>query len=190
MSCRSIAALLVEEGKAGQDLEEMTQSKEPNLHSGYRGCTEEGNVNRRVAKIEKVKKEQEPKTSKRPKPEKTQHQEIKNTEKIKSFSIWPPSQRTRDAVINHLIETLSTSSVLSKRYGSIPPDEAAATARRIEVEAFAASSGCGLTDDIKILQVYSKDISKRILVVVKSRSASAKTPTTTASEETSIEYEY
>ncbi|XP_059663680.1 MFP1 attachment factor 1-like [Cornus florida] len=138
-----------------------------------------------------IVEEQEPKRSKRPKTEKTQHQEIKNTEKIKSFSIWPPSQRTRDAVINHLVETLSSSSsVLSKRYGSIPQDEASATARSIEDEAFAASAGCGLADDIKILQIYSKDISKRILVVVKSRSASAKTPTTTTSEETSVEYEY
>nr|XP_027092980.1 uncharacterized protein LOC113713450 [Coffea arabica] len=37
-----------------------------------------------------------------------------------SFSIWPPTQRTRDAVINRLIETLSSPSVLSKRYGVIP----------------------------------------------------------------------
>ncbi|KAK2983007.1 hypothetical protein RJ640_012882 [Escallonia rubra] len=34
-----------------------------------------------------------------------------------SFSIWPPTQRTRDAVLSHLIETLSAPSVLSKHYG-------------------------------------------------------------------------
>ncbi|KAJ7958213.1 MFP1 attachment factor 1 [Quillaja saponaria] len=43
-----------------------------------------------------------------------------------SFSIWPPTQRTRDAVINRLIETLSTPSVLSKRYGTISLEDASA----------------------------------------------------------------
>lgn len=37
--------------------------------------------------------------------------------------VWPPTQRTRDGVIHRLIEILSTSSVLSKRYGTLicPP---------------------------------------------------------------------
>ncbi|XP_059636591.1 MFP1 attachment factor 1-like [Cornus florida] len=146
-----------------------------------------------------IVEEQEPKPSTMSETEETQQHEIKHTDKTnKPFSIWPPSQRTRDAVVNRLIETLSTPSVLSKRYGSVPHDEAAAAARRIEDEAFAAARGCGLDEDIEILQVYSKDISKRMLEVVKSRSASASTPdssgtvdpTSTASEETSsVEHE-
>ncbi|KNA12452.1 hypothetical protein SOVF_125830 [Spinacia oleracea] len=98
-----------------------------------------------------------------------------------SFSIWPPTERTRDAVINRLIETLSTPFVLSKRYGSMPSDEASSTARAIEEEAYnaaadssiAASSGPGSSIDegIEILQVYSKEISKRMLDAVKSRAA-------------------
>ncbi|KAK2982664.1 hypothetical protein RJ640_002802 [Escallonia rubra] len=50
-----------------------------------------------------------------------------------SFSIWPPTQRTHDAVLSRLIETLSLSaaSVLSKRYGPIPADEATAVARHL-----------------------------------------------------------
>lgn len=92
-----------------------------------------------------------------------------------SFSIWPPTQRTRDAVIDRLIETLSSESVLSKRYGTIPHEEAGEAARRIEDEAFAAASASvkGDDDGIEILQVYSKEISKRMLAAVKSRSASA-----------------
>lgn len=90
-----------------------------------------------------------------------------------SFSIWPPTQRTRDAVINRLIESLSTPSILSKRYGTLPQDEASDTARRIEEEAFAAagSTANGNDDGIEILEVYSKEISKRMIDTVKSRSA-------------------
>ncbi|OWM80660.1 MFP1 attachment factor 1-like [Punica granatum] len=99
-----------------------------------------------------------------------------------TFSIWPPSQRTRDAVITRLIETLSTPSVLSKRYGTIPQEEAASTARQIEEEAFAAAGGAAAADDdgIEILQIYSKEVSKRMLECVKSRSPSAAPPATPA----------
>ncbi|KAL3514413.1 hypothetical protein ACH5RR_027130 [Cinchona calisaya] len=92
-----------------------------------------------------------------------------------SFSIWPPTQRTRDAVINRLIETLSSPSVLSKRYGVIPHEEASEAAKRIEDEAYAAAGASASADDdgIEILQVYSKEISRRMLDTVKSRSASA-----------------
>ncbi|KAK7352453.1 hypothetical protein VNO80_17875 [Phaseolus coccineus] len=95
-----------------------------------------------------------------------------------SFTIWPPTQRTRDAVINRLIETLSSPSVLSKRYGTMPPDEASAAARQIEDEAFAVAGGSSTSDSdgIEILQVYSKEISKRMLDTVKSK-ATAGSPT-------------
>ncbi|KAG9135203.1 hypothetical protein Leryth_013497 [Lithospermum erythrorhizon] len=89
------------------------------------------------------------------------------------FSIWPPTQRTRDAVTNRLIETLTTESVLSKRYGTVPKDEAAALANKIEEEAFVTAGEAGgkpEDDGIETLQVYSKEISKRMLDAVKSRS--------------------
>ncbi|XP_068657364.1 MFP1 attachment factor 1-like [Aristolochia californica] len=111
---------------------------------------------------------------------------VKDSNLSFSFSIWPPSQRTRDAVVNRLVETLSAPSVLSKRYGSLPPDEAAAAARIIEDEAFAAaasrfdSTRAGGTPDsddagIEVLQFYSKEISKRMLDAVKAR-ANASSP--------------
>lgn len=91
-----------------------------------------------------------------------------------SFSIWPPTQRTREAVVNRLIETLSTPSVLSKRYGTMPHDKASSLARLIEEEAFTAAGGSASSEDdgIEILQVYSKEISKRMLDTVKSRATS------------------
>ncbi|XP_076919157.1 MFP1 attachment factor 1-like [Bidens hawaiensis] len=92
-----------------------------------------------------------------------------------SFSIWPPSQRTRDAVIKRLIETLTNKSVLSDRYGTVPSDEAAGFARSIEDEAFNAVPGSVADGDdgVEILQAYSKEISKRMLEFVKSRSVAA-----------------
>jgi len=116
-----------------------------------------------------------------------------------SFSIWPLTQRTRDSVITRLIETLSTTSVLSKRYGTVPHDEASEVSRRIEEEAFsvATSSASSEDDGLEVVQLYSKEISKRMLETVKARSESSAngdnsaaktvsadvTPTSAASEE-------
>ncbi|XWS21253.1 hypothetical protein CRYUN_Cryun30bG0039700 [Craigia yunnanensis] len=92
-----------------------------------------------------------------------------------TLRIWPPTQRTRDAVINRLVETLSSQSVLSKRYGTIPEDEASAAAKSIEEEAFSVAGASFSVDDdgIEILQLYSKEISKRMLDTVKARAATA-----------------
>ncbi|CAN0873037.1 MFP1 attachment factor 1 [Linum grandiflorum] len=92
-----------------------------------------------------------------------------------ALNIWPPSERTRNAVISRLIETLSTPSVLSKRYGTLPPEEASEAARRIEEEAFAASVDFASADEdgLQILQHYSKEISKRMLETVKAHSETA-----------------
>ncbi|KHN21402.1 MFP1 attachment factor 1 [Glycine soja] len=64
--------------------------------------------------------------------------------------------------------TLSAPSVLSKRYGTLSSDESSSAARQIEDEAFSAASS---SDGIETLQVYSKEISKRMLDTVKARAA-------------------
>lgn len=96
------------------------------------------------------------------------------------FSIWPPTQKTRDAVIERLIETLSSpASILSKRYGTIPRGNASDIAIRIEEEAFnaaGASANADGGDGVEILQVYSKEVSKRMLEGIKSRSADSPPP--------------
>ncbi|WCJ31286.1 WPP domain protein 1 [Euphorbia peplus] len=92
-----------------------------------------------------------------------------------SLRVWPPSQRTRDVVIKHLIDTFSSPSPLINRYGTISPDEAEANAKIIEEESFNAAEGLneGEEDDpsrgIEILQLYSKEISKRMLETVKTK---------------------
>ncbi|KAF5204370.1 Wpp domain-containing protein [Thalictrum thalictroides] len=94
-----------------------------------------------------------------------------------AFSIWPPTKRTREAVMNRLIETLSSPSILSKRYGLLTQEEASTTARFIEEQAFSIASNTIKKDEdgFDVLQVYSKEISKRMLETVKSRALSYST---------------
>uniref|UniRef100_N1QXW4 WPP domain-containing protein n=1 Tax=Aegilops tauschii TaxID=37682 RepID=N1QXW4_AEGTA len=120
-----------------------------------------------------------------------------------SFSIWPPTQRTRDAVVRRLVDTLAGDTLLCKRYGAVPAADAEPAARAIEAEAFDAAAVTGgaaasveegnqapqpqpkegnpplsmsasVEEGIEALQLYSKEVSRRLLDFVKSRSAAAK----------------
>ncbi|KAI5007698.1 hypothetical protein ZWY2020_008746 [Hordeum vulgare] len=111
---------------------------------------------------------------------------------LPSLSIWPPSQRTRDAVVRRVVQTLSAPSVLSQRYGAIPEPEAEAAAAEVEAEAFAAASEsaaaspASLEEGIEVLQAYSKEVSRRLLELAKSRAtaaAAAGTPAEPSAEE-------
>ncbi|PIN10463.1 hypothetical protein CDL12_16947 [Handroanthus impetiginosus] len=48
------------------------------------------------------------------------------------FNIWLPTECTRESVRNRLIETLSSPSILSKRYGTVSREETVAAAKLIE----------------------------------------------------------
>ncbi|KAG6749051.1 MFP1 attachment factor 1 family protein [Populus alba x Populus x berolinensis] len=113
----------------------------------------------------------------------------KQTSSSFSFSIWPPTQRTRDAIITRLIETLSTTSVLSKRYGTIPQEEASEASRRIEEEAFSVATTVASSekDGLEVLQLYSKEISKRMLETVKARAGSGANGDNSATETASAD---
>jgi hypothetical protein len=105
-----------------------------------------------------------------------------------SFSIWPPTQRTRDAVVRRLVETLAGDTILCKRYGAVPAADAEPAARAIEAEAFDAAASTGgaaaasVEEGIEALQFYSKEVSRRLLDFVKSRSADAKAGDTPSEE--------
>ncbi|KAJ8765459.1 hypothetical protein K2173_014581 [Erythroxylum novogranatense] len=94
-----------------------------------------------------------------------------------ALRIWPPSQRTREAVIRRLVETLSSLSAIAHRYGSLPVKDATSAAKTIEEESFsAAASAAAVSDEedeirrgIEILQVYSREISKRALEMMKAK---------------------
>ncbi|KAF3794300.1 MFP1 attachment factor 1 [Nymphaea thermarum] len=102
-----------------------------------------------------------------------------------AFSVWPPSQKIRSAVIQRIVETLSNPSVLSKRFGVMDVEEASSTARIIEDQAFlAASSSRSLESGaggpvglgIEALQLYSKEISQLIIDAVKARASPDENP--------------
>jgi len=59
---------------------------------------------------------------------------------LPSLTIWPPSQRTRDAIVRRLVQTLAAPSVLSQRYGAVPEAEAKRAAAAVQAEAFAVAS--------------------------------------------------
>ncbi|XP_048555565.1 MFP1 attachment factor 1-like [Triticum urartu] len=114
---------------------------------------------------------------------------------LPSLSIWPPSQRTRDAVVRRVVQTLSAPSVLSQRYGAIPEPEAEVAAAAVEAEAFAAASEsaaaspASLEDGIEVLQAYSKEVSRRLLELAKSRAAAAAAAPETPAEPSGEESE-
>lgn len=96
-----------------------------------------------------------------------------------SFSIWPPSERTRAAVVERMEKTLSSSSILSNKYGQFDSEEAHAVAKRIEEDAFTAaqdvatseSGDSGSGSGSHVLQFYSKEISKHMLDAAKYRAS-------------------
>ena len=84
-----------------------------------------------------------------------------------------------DAVVCCLIQTLAAPSILSQRYGAVPEPEAEHTAA-VQADAFAAASEsaagaspASVEEGIEVLQAYSKEVSRRLLELAKSRSAAA-----------------
>jgi len=59
---------------------------------------------------------------------------------LPSLTIWLPSQRTHDAVVCCLMQTLAAPSVLSQHYDAVPEPEAEHTAAAVQADAFAAAS--------------------------------------------------
>ncbi|KAG6510451.1 hypothetical protein ZIOFF_028473 [Zingiber officinale] len=57
-----------------------------------------------------------------------------------SLKIWPPTQRTHDAVIHRLVETLATQSVLSKLYDLLSEEEATRGEYTVEEDPAEAAS--------------------------------------------------
>ncbi|KAL4633625.1 hypothetical protein ACB092_04G135900 [Castanea dentata] len=62
------------------------------------------------------------------------------------FCIWPPAQHMDDAVVARLVKTLSKQSILSKRYGTLPSDEASSAVRLIEEEVYSCEISCKMLD--------------------------------------------
>ncbi|CAL9231829.1 unnamed protein product [Arabidopsis halleri] len=85
------------------------------------------------------------------------------------YSVWPPSQKSRERILNSLIKTLSTDSFLSYEYGTIKPEEASAVAKSIEEEAYNIASRVVSSDGIKNLEAYTNEMSERVIESAKVR---------------------
>ena len=68
---------------------------------------------------------------------------------LPSLTIWPPSQRTSDAIVRRLVQTLAAPSVLSQRYGAVPEAEAK---RAVASESAAGASPASVKEGIEVLQ--------------------------------------
>ncbi|KAI4976348.1 hypothetical protein ZWY2020_049955 [Hordeum vulgare] len=82
-------------------------------------------------------------------------------------------------MVRRLVDTLAGDTLLCKRYGAVPTADAEPVVRAIEAEAFDAAvvgggAAASVEKGIEALQLYSKDVSRRLLDFVKSRSAAAK----------------
>jgi hypothetical protein len=97
-----------------------------------------------------------------------------------SFNLWPPSKRTRAAVVERMVKTLSSPSILSKKYGQFDSEQAQVHAKKIEEEAFSASQNFAATNPgdsgSHVLQFYSKEVSKLMLDTAKLHSSNQNPP--------------
>ncbi|PKU59455.1 MFP1 attachment factor 1-like [Dendrobium catenatum] len=122
-----------------------------------------------------------------------------------SVNLWPPSQRTRDAIINNRIEDLSTPSIISEDYGTLPSEEASAVARRIEQEAFDIASTYvsppsapkavefisteAVVDKwMEIHKIYSKEMCRRMIQYLKAKVSSVSLTPVEANAAPAAEY--
>ncbi|XVE66039.1 hypothetical protein DITRI_Ditri08aG0049400 [Diplodiscus trichospermus] len=102
-----------------------------------------------------------------------------------SIKLWPPSQSTRQLLVQRLTNNLTSNSIFTQKYGTLNKDEADENAKKIEDVAFnkaneqydRESDG----DGGAAVQVYAKECSKLMLEVLK-RGPAAKEEKELASE--------
>ncbi|ONK63477.1 uncharacterized protein A4U43_C07F15560 [Asparagus officinalis] len=88
-----------------------------------------------------------------------------------SIKLWPPSESTRQKLVERMTKNLSTESIFSRKYGLLTPEEANQNAKRIEDTCFAAANEHFERepdgDGSSAVQLYAKETSKLMLEVLK-----------------------
>ncbi|KAJ0735500.1 putative WPP domain, leucine-rich repeat domain superfamily, WPP domain superfamily [Helianthus annuus] len=88
-----------------------------------------------------------------------------------SIKLWPPSQGTRQILVERITITLTTPSILSRRYGLLSKEEAQEDAKRIEAAAFETANQHFEKepngDGGSAVQLYAKQSSTLITEAVK-----------------------
>lgn len=97
--------------------------------------------------------------------------ELNSKQRPFSIKLWPPSQNTRQTLVERMTNNLTTKSLFTQKYGTLDKEEAEENAKRIEDVAFATANlhyekepdG----DGGSAVQLYAKECSKLLLDVLK-----------------------
>lgn len=88
-----------------------------------------------------------------------------------SIKLWPPSQNTRQVLIDRIIKNLTSPSILSRKYGLLSKQEAEEEAKQIESTAFTTANQLFEKepdgDGASSVQLYAKESSTLMVEVVK-----------------------
>ncbi|PIN25858.1 hypothetical protein CDL12_01410 [Handroanthus impetiginosus] len=88
-----------------------------------------------------------------------------------SVKLWPPTQSTRQKLVERMTKNLVTPSIWSRKYGLLSQNEAEEDAKRIEAAAFAAANQhFGKEPDgdgSSAVQLYAKESSRLMIDVIK-----------------------
>ncbi|KAG4394995.1 hypothetical protein AAZX31_20G131100 [Glycine max] len=119
--------------------------------------------------------------------------ELNSQKRPFSIKLWPPSQNTRQTLVERMTNNLTTKSLFTQKYGTLDKEEAEENAKRIEDVAFATANlhyekepdG----DGGSAVQLYAKECSKLLLDVLK-RGPSKKDDEVVTSVNTTSSLEY
>ncbi|KAG8370178.1 hypothetical protein BUALT_Bualt14G0090200 [Buddleja alternifolia] len=98
-----------------------------------------------------------------------------------TIKLWPPSQNTRQMLVERMKNNLSTPTIFTRKYGSLSDVEASKHAKKIEESAFVSANQHYEQepdgDGSSAVQLYAKECSKLILDVLKGGSKIEETET-------------
>lgn len=90
-----------------------------------------------------------------------------------SIKLWPPSQNTRQVLVDRMINNLSTKSLFTEKYALLSREEAEQNAKRIEDVAFATADQNYEKepdgDGSSAVQLYARECSKLLMEVLKKK---------------------
>nr|XP_043635399.1 RAN GTPase-activating protein 2-like [Erigeron canadensis] len=91
--------------------------------------------------------------------------------RLYSIKLWPPSQNTRQVLVERIIKNLTTPSILSRKYGLLSKEEAVEDAKQIESKAYAIANQHFEKepdgDGGSAVQLYAKESSTLMVEAVK-----------------------
>lgn len=107
-----------------------------------------------------------------------------------TIKLWPPSQNTRQMLVERMTSNLSSPTIFTRKYGSLSIAEASKGAEQIEETAFVSASQHYEQepdgDGSSAVQLYARECSKLILDVLKGGSKIEEKETLTAEADSAV----